>query len=173
MSEQISALIDDELSIDDAVRMVNSMQSNKQATEVWSQYHLIGDAMRGSTMLSADFKHNLMQKLELEPTVLAPNAGQSMPVKIGLVGNKVPAKWSIAASVAAVMMVGWVALHEQMQSGNSPTPISLAKLESAPVSSVDQLSLVNESIPAEYLIAHQASAPSAISYYIQSVNYSE
>lgn len=179
MTEQISALIDDELSIDDAVRALANMQSNRQATEVWSQYHLIGDAMRGSTMFGADFRQNLMQKLESEPTVLAPNAGQSMAVKIDAVKNRVPAKWSIAASVAAVMMVGWVAMNEQMQSGNTVAPIALAKVEPVQqVSPVAQLSPVEqpsigESIPAEYLMAHQASAPSASSYYIQSVNYAE
>jgi len=30
-----------------------------------------------------------------------------------------------------------------------------------------------QAIPAEYLMAHQASAPSASSYYIQSASYSE
>jgi len=173
MTEQISALIDDELSIDDAVRALSNMQSNKQAAEVWSQYHLIGDAMRGSAVFGADFKQSLMQKLESEPTVLAPNAGQSMTAKIDAVKNRVPAKWSIAASVAAVMMVGWVAIHEQIQSGNTAAPIALAKVEPVQqVSSVEQPS-TGESIPAEYLMAHQASAPSASSYYIQSVNYAE
>lgn len=162
MTEQISTLIDDELAIDDAIRTVAGMQSNKHAAEAWSQYHLIGDAMRGSPALSPNFKHNLMQKIELEPTVLAPNVGQIKASKVVEFKDKLPAKWSISASFAAVMLVGWVAMHEQTQSGDAAVPIEVAKVES-----------VEQSIPAEYLMAHQASAPSASSYYIQSVNYSE
>jgi len=161
MSEQISALIDDELAIDDAVRTLVGIQSNKQAAETWSQYHLIGDAMRGSAMFSPVFKQNLMQKLEQEPTVLAPNVAQSKAATAKSL-NKVPAKWSIAASFAAVMVVGWMVLHQQTQPGTAEAPIELAQAEPA-----------EQSIPAEYLMAHQASAPSASSYYIQSVNYSE
>ncbi len=162
MSEQISALIDDELTSEDAVRMVGLMQSSKHAAEAWGQYHLIGDAMRGSTAFSANFKQDLMQKLELEPTVLAPNASQIKPSKVEQFKGKLPAAWSIAASFAAVMLVGWVAVHEQTQSGNVIAPVEVAKAE-----------LSEQSIPAEYLMAHQASAPSASSYYIQPVNYSE
>lgn len=162
MTEQISTLIDDELAIEDAIRVVAGMHSNRQAAEAWSQYHLIGDAMRGSTMLSPDFKNTLMQKIELEPTVLAPNAGQIKASKVAEFKDKLPAKWSIAASFAAVMLVGWVAMHEQTKSGDLAAPIEVAAVEP-----------LEQSIPAEYLMAHQASAPSASSYYIQSVNYSE
>lgn len=162
MTEQISTLIDDELAAEDAIRIVAGLQSNKQAAEAWSQYHLIGDAMRGSTMLSPQFKQTLMQKIELEPTVLAPNAGQIKASKVAEFKDRLPAKWSIAASFAAVMLVGWVAMHEQTQHGDTAAPIEVAEAEP-----------VEQSIPAEYLMAHQASAPSASSYYIQSVNYSE
>ena len=74
MSEQISALIDDEIAIEDAAYLITMLQSSKKGAEAWSQYHLIGDSMRGDNNLSANFKQNLMQKIDLEPTVLAPNA---------------------------------------------------------------------------------------------------
>ena len=65
---------------------------------------------------------------------------------------------SVAASFAAVMVVGWMVMHQQTQSGNDLAPVAVAQVQS---------------LPAEYLMAHQASAPSPSSYYIQSVNYSE
>ncbi len=67
MTEQISALIDDELTVEDAAHLIVTMQSSQSAAETWSQYHLIGDAMRGTVALSLHFKRNLMQRLELEP----------------------------------------------------------------------------------------------------------
>lgn len=155
MNEQISALMDDEIAVDDATHLITAVQSNKQAADAWGHYHLIGDAMRGASAFSPEFKQNLMQKLEHEATVLSPNAALSKeasnPVKAL---KKIPTSWSIAASCAAVMVVGWMAINQQ--SGNDLAPIEVA-----------------QSIPAEYLLAHQASAPSASSYYIQSVNYSE
>lgn len=168
MTEQISALIDDELTDEEVMRALHSMQSSKQAMDAWSQYHLIGDAMRSSAMLSAEFKQNLMQRLDAEPTVLAPNAVQSRISTFAVAKNsRLPVKWSIAASVAAVMVVGWVAMHEQTQPANAVAPIALARVE------LPQADTSEQSIPAEYLMAHQSSAPSASSHYIQSASYAE
>lgn len=162
MNEQISALLDDEIAVEDAAHLITAVQSNRQAAEAWSHYHLIGDAMRGTALFSADFKQNLMQKIELEATVLSPNAAlmnlskereQQVVAK-----SKLPAVWSVAASFAAVMVVGLMVMHQQTQSGNDLAPVAIAQVQS---------------LPAEYLMAHQASAPSPSSYYIQSVNYSE
>lgn len=162
MSEQISALIDDEIAVEDAAHLVAAMQSNKQSVEAWGHYCLIGDAMRGNVAFSRNFKSNLMQKLELEPTVLAPSAAHVKSKKLSDFKDKLPVTWSIAASFAAVMLVGWMALHQQTQSSSPVTTMEIAKADAA-----------EQSIPAEYLMAHHASAPSASSYYIQSASYSE
>jgi sigma-E factor negative regulatory protein RseA len=159
MNEQISALMDDEIAAEDAAHIITSVQSSKQAADAWGQYHLIGDAMRGTHLFSTDFKKNLMQKLDGEATVLSPNAAiaiASTHKPKRSIKNQIPASWSIAASCAAVMVVGWMAVSQQTQSGNALAPVEVA-----------------QSIPAEYLMAHQSSAPSASSYYIQSVNYAE
>lgn len=163
MSEQISALMDDEIAIEDAAHLIGAMQSSRQAAEAWSQYHLIGDAMRSEIVFSADFKQNLMHKLDLEPTVLAPKSAQVASNKVNEFKDKLPVKWTIAASFAAVMLVGWMALQQQIESGVAPG----ATVEMANAESTEQ------TIPTEYLTAHQSSAPSASSYYIQSVNYAE
>ncbi|MDP3744010.1 MAG: sigma-E factor negative regulatory protein [Methylotenera sp.] len=162
MTEQISALMDDELAIEDAAHIFTSMQSNQPAAEAWRQYHLIGDVMRDGESFSPYFKQSLMQKLELEPTVLAPNAIQAQLSKIDQLKSKLPATWSIAASFAAVVVVGWMAMQVQTQPSSEFESIAVAEIEPS-----------EQSIPAEYLMAHQASAPSASSYYIQSVGYSE
>ncbi|HSI38539.1 MAG TPA: sigma-E factor negative regulatory protein [Methylotenera sp.] len=160
MNEQISALIDDEIAVDDAAHLIAAVQSNKQAAEAWGQYHLIGDALRGVKAFNPDFKQNLMQKIDSEATVLSPNAAlanrsDELKKQTGVKG-KITAGWSIAASFAAVVVVGWMAMNQQTQNGDELAPVEMA-----------------QSIPAEYLTAHQASAPSASSYYIQSVSYSE
>lgn len=159
MNEQISALIDDEVAVEDSAHLITMLQSSKQGAEAWSQYHLIGDAMRGDFNLSPNFKQNLMQKIELEPTVLAPNATLVKSSETLTLHHKMPATWSIAASVAAVMVVGWMALHQPSESTGNLV--------------ADAKSGAATAIPAEYLIAHQTTAPSGSAYYIQTVSYAE
>lgn len=167
MNEQISALLDDEIASEEAEHIITAVQSNTQAAEAWSQYHLIGDAMRGNAVLSNQFKQNLMQKIEQEATVLAPNAALAIQVNTFKHKHKVPVVWSVAASFAAVMVVGWMVLHQQTQSGRELAPVEVAQAVTTKESVMDQ------GIPAEYLNAHQVSAPSASSYYIQTVSYKE
>jgi sigma-E factor negative regulatory protein RseA len=162
MSEQISALMDDEVAVEDAAHLFDAMQSSRQAAEAWSQYHLIGDAMRSDTVLSVNFKQNLMHRLDLEPTVLAPKSAHVHSEKIAELKDKLPVKWAMAASFAAVMAVGWMALQQQAQPGNGAPAIEMAQAE-----------VMEQAIPNEYLTAHQSSAPSTSSYYIQSVSYAE
>lgn len=166
MKEQISALADDEIALKDAEHLMAAMQPNSQAAEIWSQYHLIGDVMRGAAVLSPDFKQNLMQKIELEPTVLSPNAAlmnQQDAIKpTAEIKSRLPVTWSIAASFAAVIVVGWMVL--QTQSVSNIAPVEVAQAVATPAEQV---------VPSEYLVAHQASAPSASSYYIQSASYTE
>jgi sigma-E factor negative regulatory protein RseA len=196
MSEQISALLDDEIALEDAEHLMAGMQTNGSAAEVWSQYHLIGDVMRGANALSPNFKQNLMAKIDLEPTVLSPNAAwmneptvlnetnelnearnkkKALDVKSKLPATNLPVVWSVAASCAAVMAVGWMVLQTQVGSQAAPTMIAQATVAQTALSQeVTALPAASEQgVPAEYLMAHQASAPSASSYYIQSASYTE
>jgi sigma-E factor negative regulatory protein RseA len=180
MTEQISALADDEIELEDALHLMTSMQPNSPAAEAWRQYHLIGDVMRGANALSPNFKQNLMAKIDLEPTVLSPNAAwiiepnefvEARNKEQGLeVKGKLPVTWSIAASLAAVMVVGWMVLQTQVSNQLPPVMVAQVKLPQEPPT----MPATNEQeIPTEYLMAHQASAPSASSYYIQTASYKE
>lgn len=166
MTEQLSALVDNEIELADAEHLLTSMQANSPAAEAWSRFHLIGDVMRGTPTLSADFKANLMAKIDMEPTVLAPNAAW---LKSAPKGNDNASKsggqqiaWSMAASFAAILVVGFMVLQAQVADPSLNT--SLAAAETAIPSNA-------EAIPAEYLTAHQSSAPSSTSYYIQPASY--
>jgi sigma-E factor negative regulatory protein RseA len=162
MNEQISALIDDEIIAADAAHIIAAIESSPLTADVWCQYHLIGDAMRGADALSANFKQNLMQKIEIEPTVLAPRAQLDSAAVVLSPSRRLPATWSIAASFAAVMVVGWIALQQQAQTDGMLAATTVA-----------QNSAIEATIPAEYLTAHHTTAPSGSAYYIQSVSYSE
>lgn len=161
MSEQISALVDEELELDELQRVLTALQGNKQVAETWGAYHLIGDAMRGNPDMRSGFRQQVMQKIEQEPTVLAPNVNQVAQQRTAAIKNKLPMAWSVAASCAAVMVVAWVAFNQQSQDVDVLAETTIASVQTG------------QTIPAEYMLAHQASAPSTSSYYIQSVSYSE
>jgi sigma-E factor negative regulatory protein RseA len=150
MKDQISALMDDELAPDATEHLITSVKAGGESAECWAIYHLIGDIMRGSPIFKADFHLRLMRALEVEPIALAP----TVMAKKSLVKTSIV--WSMAASVAAVAFVGWMVLQQQMQNGADATPIEIA-----------------QNLPSEYLLAHQASAPSSAAYYIQPATYAE
>ena len=150
MKDQISALMDDELAMDAAEHLITSVKAGGESAECWAVYHLIGDVMRGSPIFKADFHLRFMQALEAEPTALAP---RGITKKFFV---RTPKAWPVAASVAAMAFVGWVVLQQQVQNGADATPIEIA-----------------QNLPSEYLLAHQASAPSSAAYFIQPATYAE
>ena len=188
MNEKVSALADSEMQAEEAMDEIVSMLSDKEAMQAWRDYQLIGDAMRSAPNLDSAFTARLMLAIEQEPTVLAPNA---MPRSVHSssakettaseqhasqkLQHRLPAVWSIAASCAAVLMVGWVLLNQQLQDFTSEQNVQVA---STSVQQSDTTKLVANSVeaaavPLEYLAAHHVSAPSIGSYYIQAASYSE
>ncbi len=167
MKDQLSALMDGEFEIESSEHILTSVKAGGELKEAWQHYHLIGDAMRGNCTMRHDFSTRVMQALEAEPTVLAPNkhavAGDASVKKQMLKTpyfKSVPyfknvKVWSIAASVAAVMFVGLMLLQQQFSSTEDMSPVEIA-----------------QNLPTEYLQAHQSAAPSSAAYYIQTASFS-
>jgi sigma-E factor negative regulatory protein RseA len=44
--ERLSALVDDEISRHEVSGEINKLKNNQENLDIWSRYHLIGDAMR-------------------------------------------------------------------------------------------------------------------------------
>ncbi len=152
MKDQISALIDGELPIENADHLFIALKAKSEVSESWATYHLIGDVMRGNSVFKPGFNERFMQKLELEPNVLAPRNHALTNKSLA----KTSTAWSIAASVAAVMFVGWVVLQQQVHNQTDVAPTQIA-----------------QNVASEYLLAHQSMAPSSTAYYIQPASYSE
>lgn len=156
MKDQISALMDDELDVEASEHLFEAMKKDGEFYECWSTYHLIGDSLRGTSQFSPDFHQRLMQRIDAEPTVLAPKRKM---------GFKRAHLMSVAASVAAVMFVGWMVLQQQTQHpAQDLSPASVAQSNVSPES-------VNS-----YLLAHQELAPDngmQTAYYVRPVTYAE
>ena len=135
MREQISLLMDGELDNDASAQLVSRMKEQDD----WHLYHLIGDAIRDKAGFRADLDLDFSQAIDLEPTVLAPQSPRRAP----------RAKWyalSAAASFAAVMAVGWVAMQGSQYS-QGPKEVAQARLN------------IIKSRLDDYLAAHQEISP--------------
>ena len=110
--EQLSALVDDELSHETS-SAINTLLEDNEAKETWSRYHLIGDSMRGHLPERIeDIADNVSQAIASQPTILAPQKESPTRKSPGLM--KPVMGFAIAASVAAV------AIFNVQQSNQSP-----------------------------------------------------
>ena len=126
MKSDISALMDDALDEDSQASLFDSINRDQALTQVWSRYHLIGDALRGSSGLDIDITDRVLARLADEPTVLAPVHGARR--RQGALRYALP----IAASVMGIGAVGWIA-----QALHQPQAVSVAKIQAAvPVQAV-------------------------------------
>lgn len=101
--EQISELMDGEIDHDLAERLLRSMRDDGEAMAIWTQYHRVGDILRGEAAGSPELASRIVAALEAEPTVLAPPRAQRS-------GSARRIALSMAASVAGVAVVGWLVL---------------------------------------------------------------
>jgi sigma-E factor negative regulatory protein RseA len=145
MKTRISALMDGELGRQEAAGPLDALKAGGEARDTWRAYHLIGDAMRDTPMLSDGFAARVAAKLAEEPTVMAPSR---------LAQTLERPRWqllSAAASLAAVAMVtsAWYVLQDV------PGPqVAQAPVQAQAVAQVAPPESAND-----YLYAHQGYSP--------------
>ena len=149
MKDRISALMDGELDDKSASELIGSLAHGSEHADAWREYHVIRDAMRGTAPLSEGFSARVAWKLADQPTVLAPRR-----TRPGLAPDS--PRWftlsAIAASFAAVALVGWLAFAPQQP---APAPV-LAKVQPP----VEKPAMVPMPTSAnDYLLAHQGFSP--------------
>jgi sigma-E factor negative regulatory protein RseA len=155
MKSKISAMMDGELGSQELDEPLSAIAADGEARESWRTYHLISDALRGDAALSADCARRVSQRLAQEPALIAP-----LPAQV-----RAPARprWfvpsALAASVAAVAFVGWVALAPQQATPPAVVPVPIAKAPPAPRAAEPVKVVPVTSATQDYLFAHQAFSP--------------
>ncbi len=157
MKQRLSAMMDDAAEDHECESCVKGLKDDPELRATWDVYHLIGDALRGHT--APDVAERVQQRLVAEPTVFAPRAiepPRRRATRYAL---------SMAASVAAIALVGWMALQ---LTGQPESPPVIAKLPEPALVAVPVAQGVSD-----YLLAHQRFSPAlaigGIAPYIRSV----
>lgn len=159
----LSALFDGELEFHEAQRVVSAAVREDELRAAWRMYALISDHLRqeGAIAPTPDFTSAVMAKLQEEPVVLAP--GNVRPT-----ARQHPL-WALAASVAGVAVVGWLALSGDFESAPRNRGIATAPPASSFVPAVvtahaprmaTAASLPARADMSEYLLAHHIQAAS-------------
>jgi len=145
MNENISRLMDGEVDDAEFERCCADLKS-EDAMRTWMCYHVIGDHLRGAHGVSARFSVRFKAALAAEPTVLAPMPRQrtTQPATFA---------WAVAATLAAVTVVGWTAF-----SMVEAPPTAVAKAREATTVRAAQPKPSGD-VPTEYLLAHQEYSP--------------
>ena len=137
MKEKISMLMDGELDEDEVAPLISRMKAGDD--DDWLCYHLICDVIRDPAGFRADIKMDCSESIRSEPVVLAPYKSSLHRAKVYTL--------SAAASFAAVMLVGWVAMQSPSV---SPVPKRVAQAV--------HLDVIKSKL-GDYLLAHQEVSP--------------
>ena len=158
-AREISALIDGEL---EAHEVRAAIKASLNDADRWRIYGLIGDGLRGETFDAPDMTASVMSRICEEPVVLAPRNLRTQQRDHPLL--------ALAASVAGVAVVGWLAL-----AGHSQAPVAEQHLLVSQQSRMSIAGAASGAVPpaptfskappaalqgdmSEYLLAHHAQA---------------
>ena len=155
VKEKISGLMDGELERFESATALKALESGGEARESWRLYHLIGDSMRDTRMLTPGFAERVCAKLRDEPTVLAPAFAASR-----MLASPGARRWSaLAASVAAAAFVGWVAFLPGDEPAPAPEVATVLPTPAAHVQQAADTLVAPPDTADDYLLAHQGYSP--------------
>ncbi|QLE84581.1 anti-sigma factor [Shewanella sp. Scap07] len=124
--EWVSAAVDGETD----AQTLAELAADTDSHELWQDYHMIGDAMRGELpqQINLDLTANIAAAIEQEPAIVAPKVTQQAAKPAAKLANVIPmfkqfGQYAIAASVALVAVVGVQNYNQTPEVDASPLPV--------------------------------------------------
>jgi sigma-E factor negative regulatory protein RseA len=145
--QQLSAALDGEAARAETEACVAALKRDDALRRNWSEYHLIGDLMRGTAPATDDFMARFSAQLAAEPTVLAPRRSV-WPQRV------------LVASFASLAVWGGVSLTSWM--ADVPSSAPMAGVPGFQQAAMEVEYTADDGRLAPYRVAHQEFAPMAI-----------
>lgn len=145
----LSAALDGETPDADTEACITALRHDEGLRRAWSEYHLIGDLMRGTAPARDDFMARFSAQLAVEPTVLAPRR-RAWPQRVAV------------ASFASLAVWGVVSLTALMRDGDAPVSGPLAAAPGTQQTAASAETPRDDDRYAPYLVVHQEFAPMAV-----------
>jgi len=143
----LSSLADGETKHSETEACMAALKQDAELRQGWSEYHLIGDLMRGLPPVSDDFMTRFSAQLATEPTVLAPRRHV----------------WSQRIAVASFASFAvWGAVSVTGLFSEPPGVAPVATIAEGQRFALEADALPTETRLAPYLVAHQEFAPVAV-----------
>ncbi len=155
LDEQVSALLDDELSTRETASVLAKLSRDPELQQRWDRYHMIGDVMRGEAvnLNAGEISGRVRQQIELEPAIISiPKRDRSRPWRSNWI--KPAAGAALAASVATAVVVtapGLLSMNDTAQPttasniSNTPPPQIITAANISPV--VPTIPVAHKAIP--------------------------
>jgi len=122
--EQISALLDSELSEQEVGQTIDLLLDQSEFKETWGRYHLIGDVIRGEAQgkIHQSIAEQVQQKLKSEPAILAAPKPKKSHVE-----------WIAGAALAASVAILTVMAAPHFLNPENDVPPNIASTDTPPV----------------------------------------
>jgi len=143
----LSATLDSETPRAETEACIAALKHDEGLRQNWSEYHLIGDLMRGVAPAQDDFMARFSAQLAAEPTVLAPRRSV-WPQRVAV------------ASLASLAVWGVISLTGLM--ADAPATLPMAQAPGFQEASLAPELARDDARFAPSLVAHQAFAPMAV-----------
>jgi sigma-E factor negative regulatory protein RseA len=160
--------MDGELDARESRVQIQRLERDPALAGEWETYHLIRDALRNEIDLGPQFARKLHERLADEPVIVAPHTRLSHR----MVRYTLP----MAAGLAGVAVVGWLALSSGQMSGAGQTVAQNAVPVPA-VATVTKPAPATQAVDGqvrEYMLAHQEFSPSTamqgVASYVRTVS---
>jgi sigma-E factor negative regulatory protein RseA len=144
----LSTMLDGESPRAETEHCIASLKTDAVLRQAWSDYHLIGDLMRGVAPAGDDFMARFSAQLAAEPTVLAPRRS-AWPQRVAVASLASLAAWG-AVSLSGLMLA------------EAPATAPMATAPGFQQASLASQPQRDDSGLAPYLVAHQEFAPMAV-----------
>jgi sigma-E factor negative regulatory protein RseA len=145
----LSAVLDGAATHAETEGFLAALKRDDTLRQDWTEYHLIGDLMRGTAPASDDFMARLSAQLAVEPTVLAPRRSV-WPQRVAV------------ASLASLAVWGMVSLSGLQQHAPDTSSLAAAPGIQPVAQATASEPMRDEARLAPYLVAHQEFAPMAV-----------